>query len=244
MSSSYIISWATAVITGIFAVIVLARYQAKHRWHLLAWGIGLSLYSLSTLAQALLFNSFNEFVFKLWYWAGALVVALWLGQGTVFLLIRKGDRAWISFWFVVVGSLMGLVVIGLADVNPAVYQPGVDLTEQYRDIFTATGGAKTMRTILAITLNSYGTLMLVGGAIYSAFIFWRKRVLPQRMWGNVLIAVGGMLPAMGGVLILLGNPAFKYLGQLLGSILIFAGFLVATKAEVVRGKRPLQIGKR
>ena len=238
MSSSYIISLATAVITGIFAVIVLARYQTKHRWHLLAWGIGLSLYSLSTLAQALLFNSFNEFVFKLWYWAGALTVALWLGQGTVFLLIRKGTRAWVSFWFVVAGSLIGLAVIGLADVNPAAYRSGVDLTEQYRDIFTATGGAKTMSTILAIVLNSYGTLMLVGGAIYSAYIFWRKRVLPQRMWGNVLIAVGGILPAMGGVLILLGSPAFKYLGQLLGSILIFAGFLVATKMEVVRGKRP------
>jgi hypothetical protein len=238
MSSSYLISLATAVITGIFAVIVLARYRAKRRWHLLAWGIGLSLYSLSTLSQALLFNSFNEFVFKLWYWAGALVVALWLGQGTVFLLIRKGNRAWISFWFVVVSSLVGLVMIALADVDPTAYQPGIDLTEQYREIFTATGSAKAMRTILAIVLNSYGTVMLVGGAIYSAYIFWRKRVLPQRMWGNVLIAVGGLLPAMGGVLILLGSPAFKYLGQLLGSVLIFAGFLVATKVEVVRGKRP------
>ena len=231
MSVSFYISLTTAVITAIFTIIIFAHDRGRRRKHLLAWGVGMALYSLSTLAQAYLFISFNEWVFKLWYWAGALVVALWLGQGTVFLLIRKGNRAMISFYFVLVSSIVGLVVMALSSVDPAVYQAGVDMTAQYREIFTATGGAKTARTVLAIVLNSYGTLMLVGGAAYSAFIFWRKRVLPHRMWGNVLIAVGGMLPAMGGVLVLLGNPAFKYIGQLLGGLLIFAGFLVATKGK-------------
>jgi len=231
MSTSFYISLTTAVITGIFTIIIFVRYRKRRRNYLMAWGVGMALYSLSTFAQAYLFVSFNEWVFKLWYWAGALVVALWLGQGTVFLLVRKGNRAMISFYFVLISSIIGFVVIGLADVNPSAYEAGVDMTEQYQEIFTATGGAKALRTVLAITLNSYGTLMLVGGAVYSAFIFWRKRVLPNRMWGNVLIAIGGLLPAMGGVLILLGSPAFKYLGQLLGGVLIFAGFLMATKGK-------------
>jgi hypothetical protein len=231
MSASFYISVLTAVVTGLFALTIFARYRKHPRKHLLAWGMGMALYSLSTLAQAYLFINFNEWVFKLWYWAGALLVALWLGQGTVFLLVRKRNRAMISFWFVLVSSIVGLLVIGAAKIDPTVYEAGVDMTEQYRAIFTATGGAKTLRTVLAIVLNSYGTLMLVGGAVYSAFIFWRKRVLPNRMWGNVLIAVGGMLPAMGGVLILLGSPAFKYVGQLLGGLLIFAGFLLATKGK-------------
>jgi len=46
-------------------------------------------------------------------------------------------------------------------------------------------------------LNIYGTLALVGGAIYSAYIFWRKRVLFHRMIGNILIAAGALAPAMG-----------------------------------------------
>lgn len=231
MSASFYISVITAVITGLFALIIFARYRKKQRKHLLAWGIGMVLYSLSTSAQAYLFINFNEWIFKLWYWAGALIVALWLGQGTIFLLVRKGNRAMISFYFVLISSLISLLVMGAAKVDPSVYQAGMEMTEQYRIIFTATGGAKAVRTVLAIVLNSYGTLMLVGGAVYSAFIFWRKRVLPNRMWGNVLIASGGMLPAMGGVLILLGSPAFKYLGQLLGGLLIFAGFLLATKGK-------------
>ncbi len=231
MSASFYISAATAVITGIFTVIIFVRYRERPRKHLLAWGMGMALYSLSTLAQAYLFSAFDEWVFKLWYWAGALVVALWLGQGTVFLLVRKGNRAMISFWFVLVSSVFSLIVISAAGVDASIYEPGMHMTEQYKEIFTATGGTKAIRTTLAITLNSYGTLTLVGGAVYSASLFWRKRVLPNRMWGNVLIAVGGMLPAMGGVLILLGSPEFKYLGQLLGGILIFAGFLVATKGK-------------
>ncbi len=231
MSVSFYISLTTAVITAVFTVIIFVRDRGRRRKHLLMWGAGMALYSLSTFAQAYLFVSFNEWVFKAWYWAGALVVALWLGQGSVFLLVRKRNRAMISFYFVLISSIIGLVVIGTSGVDSSVYRAGVDMTEQYRDIFTATGGAKTARTVLAIVLNSYGTLMLVGGAAYSASVFWRKRILPNRMWGNVLIAGGGMLPAMGGVLVLLGNPAFKYIGQLLGGLLIFAGFLAATKRK-------------
>ena len=149
------------------------------------------------------------------------------------MLARTKKWTWISFCIITALSLISLPLIFSAELNPAAYQPGIDLTEQSQEIFTVTGAAKTIRIILVIVLNTYGTILLVGGAIYSAFIFWRKRVLPHRMWGNVLIAIGGLLPAMGGFLILLGSPDFKYLGQLLGGILLFAGFLVATKGEPV-----------
>ncbi len=240
LSSSMFISTTTAVITGVFAIMVLHRYHIKRSWHLLAWGIGLALYSLSSAAQATLFISFNPFLFKLWYWAGALAVAPWLGQGTIFLLIRKGNRAWISFWFIIALSLIGLLYIITTGIDPTAYQPTIDLTEQYKNIFTATGGIKIIRTVLAITMNTYGTILLVGGAIYSAYIFWRKRILANRMWGNVLIAIGGLLPAMGGTLILLGSPNYKYIGQLLGGILLFAGFLVATRPNPVPQKRAIE----
>ena len=45
------------------------------------------------------------------------------------------------------------------------------------------------------------------------------------MAGNCLIAIGGLLPAFGGLLLRLGDPSFKYLGEMLGVALIFAGYL-------------------
>ena len=244
MPASLWISVATAVITGAFALIVFARYLAKRRSHLLAWSVGLALYSLGTAAQVVLFDQFNEAVFKFWYWAGALAVAPWLGQGTVFLLVRKGKRAWASFWLVLALSVVSLGFVLASSIDAAAFQPGVDLSAQFGDLFAATGAARAVRTILAIVMNTYGTILLVGGAVYSAYLFWRKRVLLHRVVGNVFIAAGGMLPALGGTLILLGNPDLKYIAQLVGGVLLFAGFLIATQGAPVPSNQPARAPRR
>jgi hypothetical protein len=86
---------------------------------------------------------------------------------------------------------------------------------------------------LTIVLNIYGTLALVGGAIYSAYIFWRKRVLFNRMIGNILIAVGALAPAMGGSFITIDLPDFLYLTELVGAVLMYIGFLQTTTVPAV-----------
>jgi len=50
----------------------------------------------------------------------------------------------------------------------------------------------------------------------------------NRVVVNWLIAAGGLLPALGGALIRLGDPSYKYLGEMLGAILIFWGYWLAT----------------
>jgi hypothetical protein len=89
--------------------------------------------------------------------------------------------------------------------------------------------------LLTILLNIYGTLTLVGGAIYSAYLFWRKKILINRMFGNILIALGALSPAMGGSLLRAGLTDMLYTSELIGAILMFIGFLMATSetAEVV-----------
>jgi hypothetical protein len=81
---------------------------------------------------------------------------------------------------------------------------------------------------LTIILNIYGTITLVGGAIYSAWIFWRKRVLVHRMYGNILIAAGALMPAMGGTFLKAGLNDWLYVSELIGAILMYLGFLRAT----------------
>jgi hypothetical protein len=75
--------------------------------------------------------------------------------------------------------------------------------------------------------NIYGTVTLTGGALYSAYLFWRKRVLPNRMIGNILIATGAMAPAFGGVLNRFALPGL-YIGEFVGVLLMYIGFLQAT----------------
>ena len=85
---------------------------------------------------------------------------------------------------------------------------------------------------MTIILNIYGTLALVGGAAYSAYIFWRKRVLFNRMVGNVMIAIGALMPAMAGSFVNLGMADVLYLSELVGVILMYTGFVKATTPAV------------
>jgi hypothetical protein len=82
--------------------------------------------------------------------------------------------------------------------------------------------------------NIYGLLTLVGGAIWSAYLFWRKEVLLNRVWANVLIAGGALLISFASTLTRLGYGQFLYIGELLAAILMFWGFEVASKLQPER----------
>ena len=88
--------------------------------------------------------------------------------------------------------------------------------------------------LLTIPFNTYGTLGLAGGAIYSAWLFWRKRVLLNRVVGNLLIGLGGLLPAFAGIMSRLGIPRSLYVGLFLGAVLMFAGFVQTNRPEAAR----------
>ena len=68
-------------------------------------------------------------------------------------------------------------------------------------------------------------------ASYSAYLFWRKEILSNRMFGNILIAIGALSPAMGGSFLKAGLFDFLYLSELAGIILMFAGFLARHRGQ-------------
>jgi len=69
----------------------------------------------------------------------------------------------------------------------------------------------------AIVLNSFGTLFLLGGSLYS--IARRRRVRP-----NVWIALGAACVALSTGLSRAGDVSFVYAGELVGIALMFCGF--------------------
>jgi hypothetical protein len=85
--------------------------------------------------------------------------------------------------------------------------------------------------ILTILLNIYGTITLVGGAIYSAYLFWRKSILADRMIGNLFIAGGALMPAMAGSFIKAGLLDWLYLSEMIGVVGMYIGFVLATKGK-------------
>jgi len=219
------LSITTGMITAVFAGMVLDQFRLHPKPHTALWGFGLLAYSIGATAQAALFLGFNELLFALWYWSGAMMVAALLGQGTIFLLLKNRRIAWVSLWAVLALGAVGISVLMETGINSDAFRVGIDLTEQYKSVFSPTPEQQAIRTIIVILLNGYGSLALVGGAVYSAVTMRQGQGAAGQVIGNGLIAVGGLLPALSGTLILFGNGSLKYAGQLLGGILLFAGFL-------------------
>ena len=221
------IPYLSTVVTFVFVVAVYNRYRQRGGMHLLLWTIGLLFYGLGTLSEVILGLTFNVFVLKIWYLTGAMLTAAWLGMGTVHLLVRKGNTAQILTWALAVVSVLAFILIMAAPANHGSYDITRPASEQYKDILTRNG----LIILLTILLNIYGTLTLVGGAIYSAFLFWRKKVLANRMFGNILIAAGALSPAMGGTFLQAGLTDILYLSEFVGAVLMFIGFMLTTSSQ-------------
>lgn len=227
-----IIPFASAVLLAFLVFDIYRRYQyhkGTHK-HLLFWGIGLAMFGLASLCDALFYLGWNEFVFFGWFLFGAMLNAAWIGQGTVLLLFR---RRWVDVLSIVLAlaSVVALVILISTPLDPSAYQPGVSIFDQYKKILP--DSAIVLRRVLLPIFNIYGTITLVGGALWSAYLFYRKRILPNRVLGNVLIAAGALAVAFAGTLSFGGRPEFHELSQLVFAILIYAGFILASRTAAV-----------
>lgn len=230
----------STIITFIFTVAVLNRYRAKGGTHLLLWGVGLILYGLGTLSEVILSFVYVPFALKIWYLTGAMLTAAWLGEGTIHLLVRKPGVARVLDIVLGLISLAALVLVFAAPINPvaaSTFNTARPVSAQYGELLSRSG----LIILFTIVLNIYGTLALVGGALYSAFLFWRKKVLINRLFGNILIAAGALMPAMGGSFLKAGLPDWLYLSELIGVILMYIGFTQATAGKAVQETPPMPV---
>jgi hypothetical protein len=207
----------TSIVSLIFAILVLDQYFARRKAYQLLWSIGMFMYSFSAFTE-FWWNVVGhvDFLYRIWYLVGAILVAGYLGQGTLYLLMRRRPAN-------IIMAILGLFTI-YAVVR--IFSAHLDISNLTK--LTGVGVLPNdIRAIVTPIVNAFGTLALVGGAIYSAFIFWRKRILPHRVIANILIAVGALLPAAGGIHISVNNGDINlfFLFELAGVIIMFIGFL-------------------
>ena len=219
-----LVPFTSAVVSFVFALVVFRRYARKRGTHLLLWGLGMTFYGIGGFCEAY-FGAFgwNQFIFRSWYLFGAILVAAWLGQGTVYLLVKK-RVANITMAVLLVASIYAAVRVFTAQLDPSLLTTSVHTGSELSGHAIVTSGIRTLTPFF----NIYGVVTLVGGAVYSAWIFFRKRVLLHRVIGNILIAVGALAPAFGGAFSRFGVPGALYIGELFGAVLIFIGFIRAT----------------
>ncbi len=209
-----VIPLASSIVSVVFAVTVLDQFFARRKPYQLIWAIGLFMYFISTGSEFWVETwGLNETIYRLWYLFGAIFVAAYLGMGTLYLLVPRR----------IAHIIMAILLVASFYAVFRVFTASLDLsTLQYLSGRAMLQGVRLMTPFL----NTFGTVALVGGAIYSAWIFWRRRFMPHRVISNTLIAVGAILPAVGGTHMRLGGSLTTfYLLELVGIIIIFIGFL-------------------
>jgi hypothetical protein len=119
-----------------------------------------------------------------------------------------------------------LLVIGTALVSVVVWLSPMAAGSLPLEGAIATGkGFPAVVRLCTPLFNISGAGALVAGAASSAMKYARDRTKGDRARANVLILAGALVPSMGASLTRFGWPSLLYISELIGVVLIFAGFV-------------------
>lgn len=218
----YYVPILTTILSAGFAAIVWRRWREKGSApHLAWWGAGIFLFGVGTFMEGwTAVFGWNESVFRAWYISGALLGGAPLAQGTVYLMVsrRTADRlAIVLIAYVVIASVFVL----LTPVDQS-------LAEEQR----LSGKVIEWSWVRGFSplVNTYAFIFLVGGAIVSAARYWQDGD-SRRAAANVLIAVGAILPGIGGSFTRAGYTEVLYVTEFAGIILIFLGYQLSIRGR-------------
>jgi hypothetical protein len=206
---------------------VYRRWRARRPApHLLWWAAGIALYGVGTLTESVttLFG-WSEPVFRAWYISGALLGGAPLAQGTVYLMFSRkvADRLAVALLAVVA---VAAAVVLAAPIDHALVEP-----------HRLTGRVMEWRQarLFSPFINTYAATFLIGGAVVSAWRFRSDPTARHRFVGNCFIAVGALLPGIGGTATRFGHTEVLYVTELVGLVLIWIGYGYNVRAGVPGG---------
>ncbi len=219
---------SATVIAGAFAIVLLNRYfGGKRRPHELAWAVAFLLFAVGAACQvyADVSGGWNPALARTYYLTGAILNVGFLALGTIFLLF-KGRIATVSMWITLAASAYAVYVLYSVPIDPT---PLADSHfVEWSALFTLD---RTPRWLAAF-FSGGGTIIVIAGALYSGIVFWRKRIMKDRMIGVFLIAAGTFLVAFGGTVKgLMENDDYFYPTMVLGVLVMFVGYLQTVRPQ-------------
>jgi len=217
---------ATAVLGSVYTALVLAQWWSRRKPHQLAWAVGLAMYTIAAIMEALSegTGSWNPGVYRVYIVLAASLVGF-LGLGTLYLMARK--RVWghiyLAYNLVAVAVfLYGTLTAKLVTANLV---PGITVGG------SALGATFSFPRVMSFAFNIPGTIFLLGGAVLSVVRFSRKQEYAYRMWANVLIALGTIIIAGAGSMARAGQTVGLYPAEMVASALLLWGFLKASTLQ-------------
>lgn len=208
---------ATTLLSALFLRALLARWRERGGKHLAWWAFGVFTYGVGTALESTitLFGN-SAHLTQAWYIAGAVWGGYPLAQGSVWLLAKPRTARILTAitlsYALVLSALVLLSPLNASEVEAA-KPSGAVIGWQWVRLWSP-------------LLNGYAAIFLIGGAALSAVRYFRLRApgMRERAVGNTLIAIGALLPGIGGGMAKAGIVEALYLGELVGLVLIWLGY--------------------
>ena len=208
---------AALLVSLALATATIRRYLARRRPHELVWSATFGSFALAAGCEVIGGTwGWTPLLARLYYVTGATMSVGYLAVGTLYLLAPR-QIALAGLLVTIVQSTAALLLVWRAPVDPEVLAVAGWSALQRRGELIA----------LAITINTLGTAVVVGGALGSAWLLWRGRGPGGRAAGVALIGLGTLVVALGGTLTRLGRHEYLYAAMVPGLLLIFGGYLLA-----------------
>jgi len=221
--TSWLLPLLTALLVGVFTVLLAMQYRERRRVHQLWWTIGFAMYAAAAFLEFAMqvSNGWNPVTFRLYALLSAALVAV-LAQGSLALVARK--PLWPRVYLVYNAVCFAIFAFGVFTTSLV----AAELADPKLSSYAALGGtALTYPRVMSMLLTIPATFVLLGTAVMSIIRFLRKKEFAYRMWANVLIAAATLVIASGGGLAKSGNTTMFFLAEMLAAVLFFAGFLLA-----------------
>ena len=209
--SSSLLPVAAALLALLFTILLLRSFRRRRAGEKLLWAGGFALFAAATACEAIAQGSgWSPGLFRGYYLCGGVLTVAWLGAGSAWLALDRRARDALAGGLLV-ASVAAAAAVGLAPVHASM------LAHPPSSGPPADGALGGHAFIWAIALNAFGTVFLLGGALYSMA---RRRRVRANLW----IAVGALVLALSTSMTRAGEYSLVYLGQLVGIALMFAGF--------------------
>jgi hypothetical protein len=213
-----------ALVAGIF---IFDQHLERPRPYKLMWSLGLLFYGIAAGAAFVgAASHWSVADYKVWYYFGGVLTAAFLGLGSLALLAPRRVSRWAIGVAVVISIYTGLRLLLLpvdaGHANELATWSTVKVTNASDFSITPPDVL-----VLVILMNISGALMLFGGAVWSAWKFYRKHAPAYRLTSMVLLALGSVFPSFLTGLQRLGYSAAAPLGEFLGAGCILFGLLLS-----------------
>jgi hypothetical protein len=213
-----------ALVALAFAALLVRSLLRRRSGEKVLWACGFGLFAVAAGCEALAQRSgWSPALFRTYYLAGGVLTVAYLGAGSAWLLLPRRAR----------DVLVGGLAVATAAASVAVALAGVDTSTLSATVHgrpPANSALAGHAFLWAIGLNSFGSLFLIGGSLYSI-------VRRQRVRANVWIGGGALVVALATGLSRTGSYSLVYVGELVGIALMFAGFAFVGK-QTRRAPKP------